>query len=212
MFNGKGNDMNNELTEVVVVLDMSGSMGALTNDTIGGYNAFINDQKKQSGKTLITTVLFNTRYKILNNGVDVHEVRPLSQDDYFPTGYTALMDAVGRTIDAVGVRLRNTPEAERPSKVIFVITTDGLENASIDYTQPQIKAMVEEQTNKYSWQFIFMGANIDSAEVGAGYGINNTANYSATMEGTRSVYNTVSRATNSVRKSGSLGDWDKELK
>jgi uncharacterized protein YegL len=205
--------MNSDLTEVIVVLDMSGSMGSLTNDTIGGYNSFINDQKKQPGKTLVTTVLFNTRYNILNNGLDVHEVKPLSTDDYFPIGYTALMDAVGRTIDSVGNRLRNTPEEERPSKIIFVITTDGLENSSVEYTQPQIKAMVEEQTNKYSWQFIFMGANIDSAQVGAGYGINTTANYSATSEGTQSVYNTVSRATNSVRKSGTLGiDWDKDLK
>jgi len=162
--------MNQNLTEIVFILDRSGSMSGLENDTIGGFNGFV---KKQSeiGPTSLTTVLFDDRYEILHNGVDAGNV-VISENDYYTRGSTALLDAIGKTIDDVGERLNETPETQRPGKVIFVITTDGLENASQIFTYKKVKKMIAHQSEKYSWEFIFMGANIDVAEEGAKLGIN----------------------------------------
>jgi hypothetical protein len=153
--------MNEKLTEMVFVLDRSGSMSGLENDTIGGFNGFIQKQA-ELGDTKLTTVLFDDRYELLHDGMDAKGVR-LTEGEYFTRGCTALLDAVGKTIDDVGNRLDRTPEEKRPGKVIFVITTDGLENASAVYTYDMVQERIKRQREIYQWEFIFMGANIDVA-------------------------------------------------
>ena len=161
--------MNQNLTEIVFILDRSGSMNGLENDTIGGFNGFVKKQAKL-GPTNLTTVLFDDKYEILHNGVDAKNVL-LTGETYFTRGSTALLDAVGKTINEVGIRLSETPEPARPGKVIFVITTDGMENASQKFSYDEVKQMITHQTEKYGWEFIFMGANIDVAEEGDKLGI-----------------------------------------
>jgi len=161
--------MNNNLTEIVFILDRSGSMGGLENDTIGGFNGFVKKQA-EAGQTSLTTVLFDDQYEILHNGIDAGNV-VLTGDEYFTRGCTALLDAVGKTINDVGKRLSETPEAQKPGKVIFVITTDGLENASKEFSYDTVKKMITHQSEKYSWEFVFMGANIDVAKEGNKLGI-----------------------------------------
>ena len=161
--------MNQNLTEIVFILDRSGSMSGLENDTIGGFNGFVKKQA-ELGQTNLTTVLFDDRYEILHNGIDAKNA-VLTGKTYFTRGSTALLDAVGKTINDVGMRLSGMPEAERPGNVIFVITTDGQENASSEFSYGEIKRMITHQTEKYGWEFIFMGANIDVAEEGENLGI-----------------------------------------
>ena len=161
--------MNQNLTEIVFILDRSGSMAGLENDTIGGFNGFVKKQS-EAGQTSLTTVLFDDRYEILHNGIDAGDV-VLTDGEYFTRGSTALLDAVGKTINDVGKRLSDTPEASRPGKVIFVITTDGLENASREFSYNEVKKMITHQSEKYGWEFIFMGANIDVAKEGNKLGI-----------------------------------------
>jgi len=161
--------MNQNLTEIVLILDRSGSMEGLEDDTIGGFNGFVKNQAGL-GETSLTTVLFDDRYEILHDGVDARKAS-LTREEYFTRGSTALLDAVGRTINDVGRRLGETPEASRPGKVIFVITTDGQENASREFGYGEVRRMITHQTEKYAWEFIFMGANIDVAEEGERLGI-----------------------------------------
>jgi uncharacterized protein YegL len=161
--------MDNSLTEIVFLLDRSGSMSGREDDTIGGFNGFVQKQA-DLGRTRLTTVLFDDRYEILYNGVPAEDIR-LTGKEYFTRGSTALLDAVGKTINDVGRRLSDTAEEMRPGKVIFVITTDGLENSSREFTYRQVKEMIERQTKVYSWEFIFMGANIDAVEEGGRLGI-----------------------------------------
>lgn len=187
--------MNKNLIEVVFIIDRSGSMSSLTNETIGGFNSMIEKQKNDTeGEVRITTVLFDNCYEILHDHVDVREVQTLTRKEYYPRGTTALLDAVGRTIDSVGERLAATPEEERPGTVMFVITTDGYENASHDYTQARVKEMIEHQKSKYSWVFMFLGANIDAEQVGTSYGIDSklSMTYTASSRGVTSVYDAVS--------------------
>jgi uncharacterized protein YegL len=175
--------MNQDLTEIVFILDRSGSMGGLENDPIGGFNGFVKKQAEM-GQTSLTTVLFDDRYEILHNGVDARNVT-LTDREYFTRGSTALLDAVGKTINDVGRRLNETAEEKRPGKVIFVITTDGLENASREFSYGEVKRMITHQTEKYGWEFVFMGANIDVAEEGDKLGIkaNQSFAFASTSEG-----------------------------
>jgi len=193
--------MNNNLTEIIFILDRSGSMGGLENDTIGGFNGFVKKQA-EIGQTTLTTVLFDDRYEILHNGVNAKDVF-LTENEYFTRGSTALLDAIGKTINNVGERLNETPENSRPGKVIFVITTDGLENASKTYSYDRIKKMITHQTEKYNWEFIFMGANIDSAAEGNRLGINadSTFNFTADETGVDLMYCSVSTECSNRRKS-----------
>ena len=154
--------MRENSTEMVFVLDRSGSMSGLAADTIGGFNELIEKQKKIEGDAYVTTVLFDHEYEVLHDHVALGEVAPLTDKEYFARGSTALLDAVGRTIDSVGARLAAAPEEERPEHVVFVITTDGRENSSREYTAKQVREMVEHQQQKYSWQFVFLGANMDA--------------------------------------------------
>lgn len=186
--------MKEGLTEVAFVLDRSGSMHELTNETIGGFNSFVERQRAEAGECRLTTVLFDTEYDVLHDGVDLTEVAPLTQEVYYARGATALLDAVGRTINALGSRLGATPEEERPEQVIFVVTTDGLENSSREFRYEQIREMVRHQERVYNWRFLFLGANIDSFTEGENLGFNpqTTANYDPTSEGTEALYDSVS--------------------
>ncbi len=154
--------MQTDLTEIAFVLDRSGSMNAIASDAIGGFNSFLVDQQAQPGQARLTLVLFDHEYLVLQQNVDIQAAPPLDRRSYVPRGSTALLDAVGRTIDDVGARLAATPEAERPAKVIVAILTDGLENASRDYTYAKVSALIRRQQEKYSWDFLFLAANQDA--------------------------------------------------
>lgn len=207
--------MKKDLTEIIFILDRSGSMSRLTKDTIGGYNSYIENQKKENGEALITTVLFDNEYEILHNGVNINDIKPLTDKEYFARGTTALLDAIGKTISDVGARLNNTPEDEKPEKVIMIITTDGQENASIEYSKQQIKEMIEEQTNKYNWQFIFLGANIDAVSEAESIGIRGkfASNYGWSSQGVETSFATLDCLTTKYRCSGKVEDeWNKDIK
>ena len=182
--------MRENLTEMVFVLDRSGSMRNLTADTIGGFNELIEKQKKLEGDAYVTTVLFDHEYEVLHDHVALKDVAPLTDREYFARGSTALLDAVGRTINTVGARLAAAPEEERPEHVVFVITTDGMENASREYTAKQVREMVEHQQQKYSWQFVFLGANMDAVSEAGKLGISAkyAANFAPTGRGVNRMY------------------------
>lgn len=187
--------MNKNLTEIIFLLDRSGSMSGLENDTIGGFNSFIERQCQLEGDTLLTTVLFDDQYQVLWNGKDARKVR-LTSKEYFVRGTTALLDAAGKTILDVGHRLSKTPEEQRPGSVIFVITTDGMENASREFTYEKVKELIKHQQDKYSWEFIFMGANIDAAEEAESLGISkeNAFDFEASEVGVEKMYNVMCEA------------------
>lgn len=162
--------MNPNLTEIIFILDRSGSMAGLEADTIGGYNQFLKTQSQKSGELRVTTVLFDHEYECLYQSI-CPENAVLTERQYFVRGCTALYDAVGQAVTHTGRRLAETPEPERPSKVIVVITTDGCENASKAYTHQQIQNMIQQQQEKYSWEFLFFGANIDVENVAQTIGV-----------------------------------------
>ena len=182
--------MRENLTEMVFVLDRSGSMSSLAADTIGGFNELIEKQKKIEGDAYVTTVLFDHEYEVLHDHVALEEVAPLTDKEYFARGSTALLDAVGRTIDAVGARLAATAEDERPEHVVFVITTDGMENSSREYTAKRVRGMIEHQQQKYSWQFVFLGANMDAVSEARNLGISAkyAADFTPSHSGVRKMY------------------------
>jgi hypothetical protein len=194
--------MNQNLTEIVFILDRSGSMGGLESDTIGGFNSFVTKQA-EIGPTNLTTILFDDRYEILHNGIDAKKAF-LTEKEYYTRGCTALLDAIGKTINDVGKRLGKTPEARRPGKVIFVITTDGLENASVEFSYEEVKRMITHQGEKYSWEFIFLGANIDVAQEGNRLGIkeNRAFCFTSDSEGIGAMYSKTLGACASIRTSG----------
>ena len=163
--------MNTNLTELVFILDRSGSMGGMENDTIGGFNSMLARQQGEPGECRITTVLFDDKYEILHDRIDIKAVSPITNREYFVRGQTALLDAVGRTINKIVGVQKNTTADHRAAKVLFVITTDGLENASREFDYDKIKSMIELQKSKYNWEFIFLGANIDAVEVANRFGV-----------------------------------------
>lgn len=193
--------MKDNLTELVFILDMSGSMSSLANDTIGGFNSMLESQKAEPGEANVTTVLFDHDYILLHDHVSIANVKPLTSKEYSPRGTTALLDAIGRTVNSVGARLAATPEEERPSRVVVAITTDGYENSSREFTKSKIKEMIEHQQTKYSWVFMFLGANMDAISEAASLGIGSdfARTYSATHEGSGSVYTSMSCALSGVR-------------
>lgn len=170
--------MKKDLCELIVVIDESGSMSSVRDDTIGGYNTFVETHKKLPGEARLTLVKFNSDYEIVHDGVDIKDVPLMTDATYMPSSMTALLDAIGKTIDTVGNRLAKTPEEERPEKVIFFIITDGAENVSKEYTSKQVKEKTTHQKEKYGWEFIFMGADQDAWGTSRGMGITNAVNYS----------------------------------
>ena len=158
-------------TDITIILDRSGSMGDIAAETISGLNKFLDDQRQLPGETTISLVQFNNTITVTFNAVPIREVVPLSAEDYRPHGHTALLDAVGKTIKETGARLRNLAERDRPSKVIVVILTDGLENASRTYTREQVFRIIQHQRETYSWEFVFLGANQDAIREAGKIGI-----------------------------------------
>lgn len=163
--------MKKDLTELVFILDRSGSMGGLENDTIGGFNSMIKKQREEAGEANITTVLFDDKYELLHDRIDVKDVKDMTDKDYYVCGSTALLDAIGTTIKSVNKKQKELPENERAEKVIFVITTDGYENASRHYDKDKIKKMIEKKQEKKKWQFMFLGANMDAVSEAGKIGI-----------------------------------------
>jgi uncharacterized protein YegL len=159
------------LTEIVMVIDRSGSMASIKDDAIGGLNTFIEAQQKVKGEANLTAVLFDDEYILYHDAVDIKKVELFNEETYVPRSMTALLDAIGKTANDVGERLRKTNEKDRPEKVLFVILTDGFENASREFTKPQIVEMIDHQREKYNWEFAFLAANQDAIQEGGGYGI-----------------------------------------
>jgi uncharacterized protein YegL len=192
------------LTDITFILDRSGSMSSMVNDVVGGWKTFIEKQKSEVGECVISLVQFDDQYETPFTAVPVQNVSPAIR--FEPRGSTALRDAIGRTINAVGARLRSFPESERPNKVAIVVMTDGEENASHEFSQEQIKSMVKHQTEKYGWDFLFLGANIDSFHVGQSLGVapNWITNYSYTSKGMSAGFNTVSCYTSATRGGASM--------
>ncbi len=193
--------MSNQVTEIIFILDRSGSMGGLESDTIGGFNTFITNQQKEAGETLLTTILFDNHYEVLWDHVPAAVAR-LTDKEYYVRGSTALLDAVGRTIQSVDQRLTRTPRAEHPDKVIFVITTDGYENSSREFTYEKVRAMIEHQKNMHGWEFIFLGANIDVMKEAENLGISeeDAVAFEASSEGLQGVYQDLSFYMSKKRK------------
>ncbi|WP_024857522.1 vWA domain-containing protein [Ruminococcus albus] len=203
---------NNNITELVFVLDRSGSMAGLESDTVGGFNSLIKDQKNSDGKAFVTTVLFDTEFIYVHDRADISTVKPLTEKDYVPRGCTALLDAVGMTIQHIaGIHKYARPE-DVPSKTIFVITTDGMENASREFRYDTVKKLIEKEQKKYGWEFIFLGANIDAAATAGSMGIAHASNYKADGKGTKLMYGAVGRAVRCMRESAPLAeDWNAEM-
>jgi uncharacterized protein YegL len=182
-------------TEIVFILDRSGSMAGMESDVIGGFNAFLNEQKKLKDKALLTTILFDTEYEVLHDGVDIQKVEPITKKEYFVRGGTALLDAVGRAISGIKAHYKDG------DKVLFVINTDGEENSSHEFTKDKLKKMIEKREKKDNWKFMFLGANIDSFSVASGIGIPmaHTSNFSQTGQGYATMYNAVSNISSNYR-------------
>lgn len=190
--------------DVVFLLDRSGSMANSVTDTIGGYNSYLKKQRENKNNTKITTVLFDNEYEVLHNRVDIKEVNDLTEKEYYVRGCTALLDAIGKTIT-------NLDKKVKDNKVLFIITTDGLENASKKYTKEQIKELISGHSN---WEFLYIGANIDSYSEGASLGINkkNISNYRKDKKGTKALFNAIGKATDIMCECKCLNeDWKQEL-
>lgn len=187
-------------TEIVFIIDKSGSMSNLVGDTIGGFNGFIESQKAIEGKATLTTVLFDTSYRTLHDGIDLKEVKAMTNADYVACGGTAMLDAIGDTINRVQDR-HDELGSERPENVLFVITTDGKENSSRKFTKSQIEKMIKHQTNGHGWKFMFLGANMDAVKEAASIGISGdySTSYTYSSKGVNNVYATMSGVTSSLR-------------
>ena len=200
--------MKKGLTELVFILDRSGSMYGLEKDTIGGYNEMLEKQKAVDGDCQITTVLFDDKYELLHDRIDIKAVSPITEKQYFVRGATALLDAIGNTVKKIDNAQKNTSEDYRAEKVIFVIITDGQENCSLVYSSEKIKALIEYKKAKYGWEFIFLGANIDAVETAAKFGIaqDRAVDYLADEEGTRLNYSIMSEAVAEFRVRSTISE------
>ena len=188
--------MKKGLTELVFILDRSGSMSGLESDTIGGYNAMLEKQKEEAGEAVITTVLFDDKYELIHDRINLRGIEPITEKEYYVRGNTALLDAIGKTINKIGNVQKRTAEDERAEQVMVVITTDGMENASREFGYEKIRSMIERQKSKYGWEFIFLGANIDAVGTAERFGIDKdrAANFNADSEGTLLNYEVISEA------------------
>ena len=208
--------MKKNLTELVFILDRSGSMGGLESDTIGGYNTMLKKQQEEDGECRLTTVLFDDKYEVLHDRLDLKAVDPVTDKEYYVRGCTALLDAVGRTIEKIKNVQKGSKPEYRADKVLFVITTDGLENASREYNYERVKKMIEKQIERHSWEFVFLGANIDAVDVADRIGIarNRTQNYHNDSKGIALNYAVVCDAIAEYRESPCAklpDDWGAEI-
>jgi uncharacterized protein YegL len=194
--------MKKGLTELVFILDKSGSMAGLEDDTIGGFNSMLQKQKLVDSECLITTVLFDTCYNLLHDRIDIKAVGPITQKEYSVGGMTALLDAIGKTIHKIGNAQRHTADDFRAENVMFVIITDGLENSSREYSPEKVKSQIERQKSKYNWEFIFLGANIDAALTAEQYGIcaDRAVDYIADSKGTKLNFSVMNRVVTGFRE------------
>ncbi len=205
--------MNNNITEMVFILDRSGSMGGLESDTIGGFNSMINKQKKEEGTALVTAVLFSNKAEFLYDRVDLNDIPKMTEKEYCPRGSTALLDAVGSAIEHTEMIHRHIRKEDVPQNTIFIITTDGLENSSSSFSYSQVKKMISAK-EETGWKFIFVGANIDAAAEAAKIGISreNSAEFSADREGVSRLFCGISSSIASLRSTGSISkEWRDEL-
>ena len=193
--------MKENLTELVFILDMSGSMYSLTEDTIGGFNAMIEKQKKEAGEAVVSLVVFNTESQVILDRVPLEKAEPLTDKEYCPEGCTALLDAMGDAIHHIGNVHKYAREEDRPMHTVFIITTDGYENASRHYSADRVREMVKRQKEKHDWEFLFLGANIDAVETAAHYGISadRAVEYRNDKQGVELEYNVVSRTVSRMR-------------
>ena len=197
--------MKKGLTEVVFILDRSGSMGGLESDTIGGYNSMLGKQRNEEGEALISTILFDDQVEVLCDRRPVKEVKDITSKEYFVRGCTALLDAVASGINHINEVQKSLPESVRPEKTLFIITTDGMENASKKYNYQKVKKMVEKRKKKNGWEFIFLGANIDAIEVAGRFGVsaNRAVRYECDSKGTKLNFDIMSRMVSCARACGS---------
>ena len=202
--------MRKGLTEVVFILDRSGSMSGLEADTIGGFNSMIEKQKNEEGEAYISTVLFDDQTEVLYDRVPVDRVEPMNDRQYYVRGCTALLDALGGAIHHIGNVHKYARPEDVPEKTLFIITTDGMENASRRYTYGRVKEMVEHEKEKYGWEFLFLGANIDAIDVAGRFGIgaDRAINYECDSIGTALNYQVLSETISAVRRSESKADMD----
>ena len=206
--------MKNNATELVFILDRSGSMAGLEKDTIGGFNAMLKKQKEVEGECRITTVLFDNQINILHDRLDIQAIGSLTEKDYHVGGSTALLDAIGSTINKIGNVQKHSSHEHRASKVLFVIITDGEENSSREFSSQRIKKMIEHQMNKYGWEFIFLGANIDAVETSKMYGIrpDRTQNYHADAKGVNLNFDVMSKTVANFRMNANIDeDWKEQI-
>lgn len=201
-----------KLTEIVFILDRSGSMSGFEGDTVGGFNSTIERQKENDGKAFVSTVLFDNESEVIHDRVDIENIKPLTRKEFYVRGCTALYDAIGDAIHHIGNIHKYARKEDVPESTIFVIITDGMENASHKYTKSQIKAEIERQKEKYGWEFIFLGANIDSKETADSIGIKEAVDYCQDKDGFKATYASVNFAISSVRKNSTLcADWCVEV-
>ena len=206
--------MKKDLTEMVFILDRSGSMAGMEKDTIGGFNGMIERQKQADGEALVSTVLFSNESEVIHDRVKLEEVKPLTEKEYYVGGCTALIDAIGQAIHHIGNVHKYAREEDVPEHTIFIITTDGMENASHRYTSDEVKAMVKKEEEKYGWEFLFLGANIDAVETAAHFGIgaDRAVNYHNDAEGERIKYETLDEAVFTVRSGKRLSpNWKENI-
>ena len=206
--------MKKGLTELVFILDKSGSMGGLETDTIGGYNSMLAKQHEVEGECHITTVLFDNNYELLHDRIDIKAVSPITEKEYQVGGSTALLDAIGRTIHKIGNAQKHTADDYRAEKVMFVIITDGEENSSREYSAERIKAQIERQKEKYGWEFIFLGANIDAIETAGRFGISadRAQNYHSDSEGVELNFRIISEAVAKYRECSEIPKgWNNDI-
>lgn len=203
------------MTELVFILDRSGSMSGLEKDTIGGFNSMLEKQRKEPGDAVVSTVLFDNEIEVIHDRVVIADVPNLTDKEYFVRGCTALLDAVGGAIHHIGNVHKYARKEDVPEKTLFIITTDGMENASHHYTYDKVRHMIEHQKERYGWEFLFLGANIDAAAEAKRFGIDESmaANYHCDEVGTVLNYEVISEAITSVRTSAAplSADWKKKI-
>ena len=206
--------MKKDLTELVFILDRSGSMAGLEADTIGGFNSMIEKQRKEPGEALVSTVLFSSESQVIHDRVDIAKIEPMTDRQYYVGGSTALIDAIGQAIHHIGNVHKYARDEDRPEHTIFIITTDGMENASRRYGSDEVKRMIERQKSKHGWEFLFLAANIDAVETAACFGIGHdrAVNYHADSQGTGVVFDAVAETAVNIRAHRPIAaDWSSAI-